>query len=230
MIIETCPLLDDIPWIRHGFFGKENPYAAVKKLSGLHRFSHAFPQVLYLKQTHTDNVITEIDEVDAEADAFVTHKPDLGLAVKTADCCPILLVCTATKQIAAIHAGWRGALNGITVKAIEKMLARGASPLSLIAAIGPNIHSENYPVQADVYNAFAIAAPEALDFLTPFEDRWKLDVAGIIKQQMARLGVRKIWISEIDTFSDPRFSSYRQYQANSLPDLRNVSLILKVNT
>jgi polyphenol oxidase len=228
VIIETCPLLNELPWIRHGFFGKDNPAGLTNGLNGIHAFTDQFPITSFLKQAHTD-VVVDCNS-DVEADASVTDQTDYALAIKTADCCPILLVCTATKQIAAVHAGWRGALNQITKKAIQKLLNNGSTAATIIAAIGPSIHVSTYPVEDDLRDSFLASLPWTAPHFERFEDRWKLDVAGIVIQQTKCFGITQIWQSPTNTFENPDFSSYRRFKAGIDPvNTRNISVIMKIN-
>lgn len=227
MIVETCPLFKDIKWLKHGFYGGDNPCAQTPDLKSIHRFNDDFPHTLFMKQNHTNAIITTAEEtLHHFADAIITGEDHLALAVKTADCCPILLVCTYSRQIAAIHAGWPGALNRITEKTVEKFIMQGAKPGNIIAAIGPYIHAETYPVQDDVRDKFNADQPEAFAFFARFEDRWKLDVAGIVKLQLQACGIMHIWQSRINTFTDLRYASYRR--DHDIPKTRNVSVIMKI--
>ena len=68
-----------------------------------------------------------------EGDALLEDTPGSVVAVKTADCLPILLVDERHRAVAAVHAGWRGTVAGIAQRAVEAMGAqfgslRGGSP------------------------------------------------------------------------------------------------------
>lgn len=226
MTYETCPLLDEIPWIKHGFYDASNPCADAKQLAGVLRFNDDFPSTLFLKQQHTDRFIETAFESETPADAAITSEANLALAIKTADCCPVLLTCTKTRQIAAVHAGWPGALNRITEKTIIGMIENGADPAMMIAAIGPSVHQETFPVQDDVRDQFP---QETMKFFVPFEDRWKMDVAGIVRQQIEQTGIRKIWQSSINTFTNPTYYSYRRFTNGLSPNFAsNISIIQKI--
>ena len=228
MPFETCPLLDELPWIRHGFFDARTPFALTKPLVGIVAFSADYPQAIFLSQTHSDRVLTTEDDLSVSADGLITDKTGVALAIKTADCCPLMIVCPSTRQIANVHAGWRGALNGIALHTVDKMVANGAEADKLIVAIGPSIFGENYPVQDDVRDQFAAERPEALPFFLRFEDRWKVDVADIVRHQLTNTGLKHIWKSDIDTFGSNEYASYRRYTADrSLPDARNISILMK---
>ena len=228
MIYETCPLLDELSWIKHGFYGADNPHAMTKGLSGFHAFTATFPKTLFLKQTHSEDIVTDTDDLSKVADASITDKTNLALAVKTADCCPILLVCTQSRLIAAVHAGWRGALNNITGKAVQRLIEHGAKANHIIAAIGPSIAQQSMAVMDDVHDQFMQQQPDKSVFFIPFEDRWKMDVGGIVQQQLKDFGVETVWRSKTDTFTNPDYSSFRRYSKDkTLPDARNIAVIVK---
>lgn len=227
---ETCPLLDELGWVKHGFFTRHAP--AQNTLTGIQYFSAEFPRTFFLPQTHSDQSVALLENFpEGGADASYTDKDEwgVGLAVKTADCCPILLACTRTKTIAAIHAGWPGTLNQITMKTIHKLVQNGADPTRMIAAMGPCLHQPSFAVGQDVYDKFQATQPEIMHNFEPFEDRWKMDMLGILTYQLKFMGIFNIWSSQFDTFTSPDHFSYRNRQAD--PDSetgRNVSIICKI--
>ncbi len=88
-------------------------------------------------------------------DALVSDVPRVLLGVKTADCVPILIGDIKTKSFAAVHAGWRGTVDSIVIKAIEKMRENyGTHSEDLICAIGAAACGRNYEVGQDVISAF----------------------------------------------------------------------------
>src|SRR5579875_2650148 len=110
-------------------------------------------------------------------DALITDQPGILLSVRTADCVPVLLVDRERRAIAAVHAGWRGALARIIQKAAGEMHRMFHSrPESLMAAIGPSIRGCCYEVGPEVADAFIGAFPAGEEFLlrlpaTPEETR-----------------------------------------------------------
>lgn len=212
MTFETCPLFDELDWVRYGFFGRDVAQ------------TNSFEPIFFLPQKHTDVIIKPDDALpESGADAVLTDKVHQAIAIRTADCVPILLACTHTRQIAAVHAGWRGALNRIVPKTIERLCAAGAKPETLRAALGPSIHAVDYPVQDDVRDPFMADQPETASFFKPFQDRYCLDVAGIVTQQLRQSGVNTLWQSRINTFTDPAYASYRRNK----PSGRNISVIMR---
>jgi len=111
-------------------------------------------QLVFPRQTHTNCVVslTEIPEKEIkETDALVTNKPGICLCVQTADCVPILLFDPIENAIAAVHAGWRGTVQKISVEAMQMMHANyGSLPENVLALIGPSIGPGVYEVGDEV--------------------------------------------------------------------------------
>jgi polyphenol oxidase len=90
-----------------------------------------------------------------EGDALVTNVPGLVLAVRTADCVPVLLAAPNGRAVAAIHAGWRGLAARVLQAAVERLRAAFAvTPASIVAALGPSMGPEHYEVGPDVLEVF----------------------------------------------------------------------------
>jgi YfiH family protein len=103
-----------------------------------------------------------------EGDALVSDDPSVALAVRTADCAPILLADAETGAAGAVHAGWRGTAAGIVSATIREMKeAFGTSPANLVVAIGPTIASCCYEVGPELVDAFAAQGHERY-----LIDRW----------------------------------------------------------
>jgi len=110
--------------------GADVPFLRVLQVHG-----NAVADALSVAQTET-----------AEADAIVAAEIDAFLAVQTADCAAVLLADPETRAVAAVHAGWRGASNGLVRNAVRALRDKGADPRRLLAAIGPCIGAECYEV------------------------------------------------------------------------------------
>ncbi len=128
-------------------------------------------KLISLKQIHSD-VIHLFDAAPANpcrGDASVTNRPGLLLGVQTADCVPILLVDPKKRSVAAVHAGWRGTLQRIVVKAIGQMQMQFKSkPADLLAAIGPAIGGCCYKVGTEVATQFLSQFAEAPGWFDEF--------------------------------------------------------------
>ena len=90
-----------------------------------------------------------------EGDLLATERSDAALAVRTADCVPILLVDRQRRVVAAVHAGWRGTALGAAVHIVSLLEERyGVAASDLIAAVGPSIGPDRYVVGGEVPQAF----------------------------------------------------------------------------
>jgi polyphenol oxidase len=190
--IVQVPTFAKLPWLVHGFSAKPGGVSEQhgervlnlgftewdtkeNVLENRRRFQSALGasdlKLISLKQIHSD-VIHLFDFPPAEpcqGDASVTNRPGLLLAVQTADCVPILLVDPKKRAVAAVHAGWRGTLARIVVKAIGKMQMHFKSkPADLLAAIGPSIGSCCYEVGTEVATQFLSQFAEAPDWFDEF--------------------------------------------------------------
>jgi len=166
------------------------------------------PDVVMLTQVHGRAVVVvrEGESLPAgrpEADVLVSNAPGVAIAVRAADCVPLLMADTRTGVVAAVHAGWRGTAARAAVAAVESMAAEfGAAAVDLVVAIGPNIGSCCYEVGPELVDAFAAAGHERylIDrwFLAPppprgshERPRMRLDVAGANRDQLILAGVRE---------------------------------------
>ena len=110
-----------------------------------------------------------------EADVLVSDDPRAALAVRGADCVPLLLADRVTGAVGAAHAGWRGTAAGTTVAAVRAMAAAfGSKPSDLVAAVGPSIGPCCYRVGGDLVGAF-LAAGHPRELM----DRWFVDAEGL---------------------------------------------------
>ena len=123
-----------------------------------------YTRISVLNQVHKSNILvaTEEDAGDGisrelshfEFDAQITNVKNVPLMVYAADCVPILLADPVSRVIGAVHAGWRGTVDGIAAKTVEKMSeVYGCLPENIHAVIGPSIGPENYEVDETVIKA-----------------------------------------------------------------------------
>ncbi len=126
--------------------------------------------IITARQIHSSRVlyVTEKPEVMPECDGFVTDAPGVVIAVKTADCTPILLCDATAGVVGALHGGWRGASLGIAREGVSLMLERGARLECIQVAIGPSSRVCCYEVKDDfiseVSNNVGLSRQELFDF------------------------------------------------------------------
>jgi polyphenol oxidase len=158
------------------------------------------------KQVHGRTVVAmrdgdSVPDVAPEADAFVSSSRDVAVAIRVADCVPLLMADRTRDVVAAVHAGWRGTAARAAVAALEAMEREfGTTPADVIVAIGPSIGPCCYEVGSELVDAFAAAGHERylIDrwFLAPAPPRGsrervrlRLDVAGANRDQLLLAGV-----------------------------------------
>jgi polyphenol oxidase len=111
-------------------------------------------RIVTMKQVHGDCLIEVKDpniKEAGEADGMVTREKNIFLGVLTADCVPMLFLAREQKIVAAVHAGWRGTLEGIAGKTVKFFLENyGVLPSELEVALGPSIEACCYQIGRDV--------------------------------------------------------------------------------
>jgi YfiH family protein len=162
------------------------------------------------------------------ADAMVTDRPGLLLGILTADCSPVLLADPEAGVIGAAHAGWRGALAGVTDSAIAAMETIGASRERIFAAIGPCIALPSYEVDESFRQRFLDHDPaNARFFSDSYGERPHFDLEAYVAARLEAAGMARVERLGLDTYADPdRFYSYRRATHRGEPDYgRQLSLI-----
>jgi YfiH family protein len=147
-------------------------------------------------QVHGDGVKIVKDRVDVDNseerfDGLVSQMSGILVGVKTADCVPVLLGDRRKNAFAAVHAGWRGTVASIVVRAIEKMQSEfGSEPKDMMAAIGPAAGCGNYEIGTDVIEAFAEKFDGSEKYFKPTREGHSLvDLHLANKDQLLSCGV-----------------------------------------
>ena len=145
------------------------------------------------------------------ADGMVTDKQHIILALRTADCAPILLYDVKHKIIGAAHAGWRGALRGIIDNTVSLMLSLNAETKHIAAAIGPCLQKETFVCQQDMYKEFITKDKNYNRFFTVQDNlHWLFDAENFCIYRLQQLGIENISASGINTYTDENYFSYRR--------------------
>ncbi len=181
----TAPPLAAFGWLRYEFGTRQSG-----PLTG---------RVATLRQTHSDIVwsVRQAEGCLGDGDALITDEPGLLLAIRTADCVPILLVDPVRRVVAAIHAGWRGTMAGVLAQTVGQMETDyETNPKDVVAAIGPAIGPCCFEVGPDV----------PLPVVNRKADLWAAN-----RDQLHEAGVGRIWVAERCTMCEPEmFYSFRR--------------------
>ena len=147
-------------------------------------------------QVHADGVKSvrsdaDVDSHEEKFDSLVSNLPGVLLGVKTADCVPVLIGDSETRAFAAVHAGWRGSVQSIVVRAIERLQDEfGSEPKNMFAAIGPAAGCRNYEIGIDVIDAFSSAFEGSEKYFAPTtEGHAYIDLHLANKDQLLACGV-----------------------------------------
>ncbi|NNC46838.1 MAG: peptidoglycan editing factor PgeF [Sphingomonas sp.] len=165
-------------------------------------------------QVHSpDCVIVDAPfDVRPEADAVATTTPGLLLGIVTADCAPVLLADEEAGVVAAAHAGWRGAIGGVTDKTVGAMLSLGARLERITAAVGPCIAQTSYEVSPQFAEPFLAEDPDNGRFFSEGPSgKPHFDLEAYVAARLSAAGVRRVWLAGLDTYAhEDRFYSFRR--------------------
>jgi YfiH family protein len=126
-------------------------------------------------------------------DGVMTDRPGIALAIRTADCVPVLLAAPIRGAIAALHVGWRGAALGLPGRAVQLFQSRfGVRPPEIMAALGPAIGGCCYQVGGEVLAALGGKEGGAAFFRPDGKNHWKLDLPALVARQLTGRGIAAV--------------------------------------
>ena len=164
--------------------------------------------VAWLRQVHgTGQVVAPLAGEPPAADAVLTRQPGVACAVLTADCLPVLMARRDGTAVAAVHAGWRGLLDGILEQSVQALAGPGEA---LDIWVGPGICQACYQVGAEVREAFvARDAAASACFRADGPGHWRCDLPALAQGRLAQAG-QQTQLSGLCTVCDnDRFYSHR---------------------
>lgn len=162
---------------------------------------------------YSESVAAEIRDRfqgQTQADAIVSDVSSAVLAIRIADCAPILLASENGRVVAAIHAGWRGVAAQLVAHTVAEINTMGYQSSQIMAAIGPAIGMEHFEVGTEVAEQFHSlglnSAVHTIGYAKPH-----IDLAGAIKLQLQQCGVTLIDGGGLCTFVNAAdFFSHRR--------------------
>jgi len=189
--IYRVPELDALPWLEHGFGTR------LADVPGI------VTNLTTVKQVHSATCLVAEGAARrlGEGDALLENRPGAAVAIKTADCIPILLADPRNRAVAAVHAGWRGTVAEIARHAVEAMHRQlGTRPEDLHAAIGPGIGKCCYEVGPEVARHFGESG------------RAHIDLTGANRHQLRQAGVAAARIYSADLCTMCRSAEFHSYR------------------
>jgi hypothetical protein len=148
-------------------------------------FGLTYGNVVLQRQIHSD-IITYVTEpgLIGESDAIITDKPNIGLAISSADCTPVFIFDSKNNIVAGVHSGWRGTEKKIVKKTLTRLFDDfNSSPGNLHIYIGPSISQKNYEVGSEVASRFDNK------YLLPNGDKFLLDVSKANYDMLIECGI-----------------------------------------
>jgi YfiH family protein len=190
-------------------------------------------KLILLNQVHSNKFYFikkkfQITKNRARADALITSNKKIALGVLTADCVPILIYDNNKKIISAIHAGWKGAYNGIISKVIRFLYKKGCDPKDLTAVIGPCITVKNYEVKKRFKDKFLKKDKFSKKFFNIKKNKTYFSLNKYVYSQLKKLGIKNLELISKDTFDEKNnfFSARRSIQNKENDYGRNISVIM----
>jgi YfiH family protein len=234
----TARNLASLEGIRHGFFTRnggvstglyaslncgwgssDDPDAVSENRRRAGAFLGGDPDsgVVTLYQEHGTNALHVTRRPSREAlphaDAVIASTPGLVVGVLTADCTPVLMADPQARIVAAVHAGWRGAINDVVGSAVREMERLGAKRERITAAIGPCIAPAAYEVGADFEATFRERDPSFSGFFERADADAKphFDLPGFVAMRLREAGVGNVEDVGLCTYANESlFFSYRR--------------------
>jgi YfiH family protein len=231
-----APLLAALPGIRHAFFtrrggvsrglydslnvgvgSRDDPQAVRRNRAlaaeALGRPAEALVTAYQVHSARAVQVAAPWTDAPPQADALVGATPGVLLGALAADCAPVLIADASARIVAAVHAGWRGALDGVVEAAVDLMVAGGAERARLVAAVGPCIGPASYEVGLEFVARFVEADGDNAAFFRPAAaaDKRLFDLPVFVLSRLAAAGVRAAeWIGRDTCAEDDDFFSNRR--------------------
>jgi YfiH family protein len=187
-------------------------------------------QLVLLNQVHGGRVMVEPEprgpwDVVGAGDGVVSTEVGRVLAIRTADCVPLLLA--APGGVGAAHAGWRGVVAGVVPATVEALCrAAKCDADALVASIGPHISGPSYEVGPEVVDGIASTGVPRSSFVLGGHARAHVDLGAAVEWQLKAIGVGTIGKMAGCTFEDPQLHSHRREGTDSG---RQVALIARLS-
>ncbi len=161
-------------------------------------------QVVSPYQVHSANVRlvgrAHTGTVQLQTDGLLTTTPGVAILFRFADCAPIVLFDPVRRAVGLVHAGWRGAANGVVAAAVAAFVRHaGSRPSDLWAGIGPAIGPCCYEVGAEVVEAVAVACPPETPIAAQQNGALHLDLPAVVRAQLLAAGVGTVEMSGLCT-------------------------------
>jgi polyphenol oxidase len=238
--LQRCESLNGVPGIVHGFTDRsggvsvgvrdslhlgiddappdelrKNWTRAVRRLHS----SLGLGALAVVNQVHGNGVI-QVDRALGplialgDADAMVCNQPGVVLAIRIADCVPVLLSTADGLAVGAVHSGWRGTASSVVRHAVRALRRIAPDTTSIFAAMGPHVSLDAYEVSHEVVQAISESGINPAEFAESRKGRWHVDLGAAVESQLRAEGVSVVERT-VGCTSAPRWFSHRHDGAST---------------
>lgn len=236
LLVQTSPLLE-AEGFHHGFFGRRGgaspaPWASLNFAASTgDKLEHVFENldragralgvaraaIFFPSQVHGTAVV-ELDGTEdrgevilREADATLSAAPGVACGVRSADCGTVLLAHPRTGTVAAVHAGWRGAVQGVVSGVVELLSTKGIAASELVASTGPMIEACCFEVGDEVAAQIVAASPAGEALVDRSRAKPHVDLRAMLAAELAARGVKRVdHVRGCTVCQADRYFSYRR--------------------
>lgn len=217
-------------WHNQSIVSKQEIASVIQQLS--------LSNLIFLRQTHSiDGVLLADRSAHAqpafftEGDFLCTDQQGVGIGVMTADCMPLIAIDRVHGVVAAVHAGWRGAVAGIVPRMIDALRAQWQTvPEQIEIVVGPSAQQCCYQVSADFITHLAPFAYKN-ELIALKDGYFYFSVAELIYRQLLNLGIDEKQINRahaLCTICNNQFNSHRRSSLAGVPERagRQMSIVV----
>lgn len=206
-IMIQSKLLSRFPEIKHFFLDKNDGNFLIENRINL-------DSLITVKQVHGNSIslYSNLTHFEKDNQDGIISKKRVFLAVRTADCIPMLIYENKKRIIGAIHAGWKGLYKGIISKTLTKIYELDGNKKNIIIAIGPHIQKCCYNVLISRIRKFKKLVKDEKLFCKMSDASWFIDLGKIASIQLKNAGIpeKNIEISTICTYCHSDYFSVRR--------------------
>ena len=132
-----------------------------------------------------------LEKCYAETDGLMTNKRHIAICATNADCIVLMLYDKNKRVIANIHSGWRGTIQKIAAKGIDKMQELyNCNPKDIICCISPSIRKCHFEVGEDVKNMYESVFPKYKKEIEQIQEKWHIDTVKINIDMLREKGLQ----------------------------------------
>lgn len=191
----------------------DNPDNIVKNIEIIANHFGLETKNIALQNQGFSNIANYIDKpafYETTGDGLVTKTKDIIIAIRTADCTPILFFDKENQIIGGAHAGWRSALAGVIENTIDLMIEKGAVAKNIHAICGPCLQMQSFDSGPDMRQQFIDKDLNYEKYFIRNNDKYLFNIKNFIIDRLQEKGIENIEYMDTDTYTNQQYFSYRR--------------------